>query len=179
MVLFDNIRLLEPDQVYVSDICETYYPVPQNQNGNSNSSVVIRLVVPCMNEDGKPKGFLSIGLAYLDRSRLILFEFMQPWYFFLMIMISVNIVIIATIHILCVTVFRPGGKEDYPASENNQSNRTEQKEAEKEKNRLGEESFLYFLKMAGFQAEYQECWERASRLELGNTILKRWLQKNI
>ncbi|MBI5589824.1 MAG: hypothetical protein HY881_05025 [Deltaproteobacteria bacterium] len=282
MVLFDNIRLLEPDQVYVSDICETDYPFPQNQNGNSTSSVVIRLVVPCRNENGKPKGFLSIGidmaylrnvltlynsaksplnafpqspdlrssylfdmqgwilfqsenmddpliplsavrirkgvagivgkpgfenaflpddenqvywkmvtavragnhslirtdqkgmkpgglgdcfslvyapisfkshmgrepeiifgLAYLDRSRLIFSEFMQPRYFFLMIMISMTIVIIVTIHILSTSVFRPSGMKKCPAFENNQSIRAEQKEAEKEKIRSGEESSVF------------------------------------
>ncbi len=67
MVLFENLRLLEPDHVYISDIYEIFYPIPQNQNGNSTSSVVIRMAVPCTKEDGKPEGliFFGIDMVYL------------------------------------------------------------------------------------------------------------------
>jgi two-component system, NtrC family, response regulator HydG len=62
LVIFEHIRPLTSGQFYLSDIAETYYPLPLDNNGHALSTVVLRMAVPCLSPDGQTDGFLLLGL---------------------------------------------------------------------------------------------------------------------
>ena len=62
LVIFEHIRALSSGQFYVSDIAETFYPLPLDKNGHTLTTVVLRMAVPCIGPDGQTEGFLILGL---------------------------------------------------------------------------------------------------------------------
>jgi DNA-binding NtrC family response regulator len=78
LVIFEHIRTLTSGQCYVSEIAETFYPLPLDKNGHSLTTVVLRMALPCLDPDGQTEGFLILGLdvQYL-RNILSLFNSSQ------------------------------------------------------------------------------------------------------
>jgi two-component system response regulator HydG len=62
LVIFEHVRTLTSDQFYVSDIAETFYPLPLDKNGHALTTVVLRIALPCLDPDGNTEGFLILGL---------------------------------------------------------------------------------------------------------------------
>ena len=62
LVIFEHIRSLTSGQFYLSDIAETFYPLPLDKNGHTLTTVVLRMAVPCLGPDGQTEGFLILGL---------------------------------------------------------------------------------------------------------------------
>ena len=62
LIIFEHIRTLTSGQFYLSDIGETFYPLPLDKNGNSLTTVVLRMALPCLGPEGKIEGFLILGL---------------------------------------------------------------------------------------------------------------------
>ncbi|MFZ3045581.1 MAG: sigma 54-interacting transcriptional regulator [Desulfatirhabdiaceae bacterium] len=75
LIMFEHIRTLKPDQVYLSDIFTTFYPLPMDQNGHVLSTVVFRMAAPIITADGKTQGFIILGLdGYHLRNILSLYN---------------------------------------------------------------------------------------------------------
>lgn len=62
LIIFERIRSLSSSQFYLSDIAETFYPLPLDKNGHTLTTVVLRMAVPCMGPEGQADGFLILGL---------------------------------------------------------------------------------------------------------------------
>ena len=62
LVIFEHIRSLGSGQFYLSDIAETFYPLPLDKNGHALTTVVLRMAVPCLGPDGQTEGFLILGI---------------------------------------------------------------------------------------------------------------------
>ncbi len=62
LVIFEHIRSLSSGQFYLSDIAETFYPLPLDKNGHTLTTVVLRMAVPCLGPEGQTEGFLILGL---------------------------------------------------------------------------------------------------------------------
>ena len=78
LVIFERIRSLTSGQFYLSDISETFYPLPLDKNGHALTTVVLRMAVPCLGPDGQTEGFLILGLdVYHLRNILSLFNSSQ------------------------------------------------------------------------------------------------------
>ncbi len=78
LVVFEHIRTLTSGQFYVSEIAETFYPLPLDKNGHTLTTVVLRMAIPCFDPEGQTEGFLILGLdvQYL-RNILSLFNSSQ------------------------------------------------------------------------------------------------------
>ncbi len=75
LILFEHIRPLSAGQIYVSDISETFYPLPWDYNVHNLTTFVIRLALPCVNAEGQIEGFLFLGIdAHYIRNILSLFN---------------------------------------------------------------------------------------------------------
>jgi len=78
LVIFEHIRSLTSGQFYLSDITETFYPLPLDKNGHTLTTVVLRMAVPCLGPEGQTDGFLILGLDVLYlRNILSLFNSSQ------------------------------------------------------------------------------------------------------
>jgi DNA-binding NtrC family response regulator len=62
LVIFERIRTLTSGQCYISDVSETYYPLPLDKIGHTLTTVVLRMAIPCLGPEGQPEGFLILGL---------------------------------------------------------------------------------------------------------------------
>ena len=63
LVIFEHIRSLTSGQFYLSDIAETFYPLPLDKNGHTLTTVVLRMAVPMPGvRTDRPMGFLILGL---------------------------------------------------------------------------------------------------------------------
>jgi two-component system, NtrC family, response regulator HydG len=62
LVIFEHIRALTSGQFYLSDIAETFYPLPLDKNGHTLTTVVLRMALPCLDPEGQIEGFLILGL---------------------------------------------------------------------------------------------------------------------
>ena len=78
LVIFEHIRTLTSGQFYISEIAESFYPLPLDKNGHTLTTVVLRMALPCLDPDGQTVGFLILGLdvQYL-RNILSLFNSSQ------------------------------------------------------------------------------------------------------
>lgn len=61
IVLFDVLRTAGKDQVYLSDIVETFYPFSLNTNAHPLTHVLFRMAIPYMNLDSMD-GILLLGI---------------------------------------------------------------------------------------------------------------------
>lgn len=78
LVLFEHIRSLSAGQFYVSDISETFYPLPLDFNVHNLTTSVMRLALPCMNAEGQIEGFMFVGVdVHYLRNILSLFNSAQ------------------------------------------------------------------------------------------------------
>jgi two-component system, NtrC family, response regulator HydG len=62
LIIFEQIRSLTSGQFYVSDIAETFYPLPLDKNGHTLTTVVLRMAIPCLGPEGQTDGFLILSL---------------------------------------------------------------------------------------------------------------------
>ncbi len=75
LIMFEHIRTLKTDQVHLSGISSTFYPLPMDQNGHTLSTVVLRMAAAVVTADGKPQGFIILGLdGYHLRNILSLYN---------------------------------------------------------------------------------------------------------
>ena len=78
LVIFEHIRSLSTGQFYLSDMAETFYPLPLDKNGHTLTTVVLRIAVPCLGPEGQTEGFLILGLdVHHLRNILSLFNSFQ------------------------------------------------------------------------------------------------------
>lgn len=71
-LLYQKVHDLRPGDVWFSDFSEIEYPFPEENNTNARIvSKVLRLVTPCLNEQGEISGFLYLGVP-LKKIRNIL-----------------------------------------------------------------------------------------------------------
>ncbi|WP_169728934.1 sigma 54-interacting transcriptional regulator [Desulfatirhabdium butyrativorans] len=83
ITVFDTLRTAGKDQVYLSDIVETFYPFSSGTNTHPLTHVLFRMAIPCMN-NGSMDGILLLGIdARWIRNILSLYHSTQsPLYAF-------------------------------------------------------------------------------------------------
>jgi DNA-binding NtrC family response regulator len=83
ITVFDSLRTAGKDQVYLSDIAETFYPFSSGTNTHPVTHVLFRMAIPCLN-NGSMDGILLLGIdARWIRNILSLYHSTQsPLYAF-------------------------------------------------------------------------------------------------